>query len=224
MSQFIRNHVFHNIGLKLFSLFLAVLLWLAVAHDPMAEIAVNVPIEFHHVPENLEISSENIPQAQIRVRGPARLIRELAQTEIHPIIDLQGAAPGERTYDLTAKQIHLPQEAEVVQIVPTQYRVSFDLRAQREVEVRPRVIGTFAAGYRISQVVADPKSIVIVGPEKRVKAIDNAITDPVDASGVIGRATFTTNAYIADPMIRPMKPGPIHVTVVTEKSSRPGEP
>jgi diadenylate cyclase len=224
MRQFLRNHVFHNLGLKLFSLFLAVLLWLAVAHDPMAEVAINVPIEFHHVPENLEISSENIPQAQIRIRGPVRIIRELTETEIHPIIDLQGATTGERTYDLTSKEIHLPHDAEVVQIVPTQFRVSFDQRTQREVEVRPRVIGTFAAGYRISQVTADPKTITIVGPERRVKAIENAITDPVDASGVIGRATFTTHAYIADPMVRPVKSGVIHVTVVTEKSSRPGEP
>jgi diadenylate cyclase len=224
MRQFLRNRVFNNFGLKLFSLFLAVLLWLAVTHDPMAEVAVNVPIEFHHVPENLEISSENIPQAQIRVRGPARIIRELAQAEIHPIIDLQGAIPGERTYDLTAKEIRLPHNTEVVQIVPTQFRVSFDKRAQRDVEVRPRVIGTFAAGYRISQATAEPNSITIVGPEKRVKAIENAITDPVDASGVIGRATFTTNAYISDPMVRPAKPGAIRVTVTTEKSSRPGVP
>src|SRR4051812_22981246 len=104
----LRKHVFHNGGLKVFSLFLAVLLWLAVAHDPKAEIAVNVPIEFQHVPESLEISSETIPQAQIRVRGPARAIRELAQAEIHPVIDLTGVTPGERTFDLTVKQIQLP--------------------------------------------------------------------------------------------------------------------
>lgn len=220
----LRKYVFHNVGLKLFSLFIAVLLWLAVAHDPRAEIAVTVPIEFQHVPENLEISSEIIPQAQIRVRGPARTIRELAHSDIHPVIDLSGVTAGERTFDLSVKQIQLPHDAEVVQIVPTQFRVSFDRRAQREIEVRPRVIGTFAAGFRISHTSADPVTITIVGPEKRVNAIDSAITDPVDATGVIGRATFTTNAYIADPMVRPAKPGPIRVTVVTEKSSRPRVP
>jgi len=58
-----------------------------------------------------------------------------------------------------------------------------------------------------------------------VNAIESAITDPVDASGVIGRATFTTNAYIADPLVRVAKPAPIHVTVVTERhSGRAGVP
>lgn len=218
----LRRYVFHNFGIKVLSLVIAVLLWWAVARDPRVELAVTVPIEFHHVPPDLEISSEKIPQAEIRVRGPARMVRELSQADVHPIIDLEGATPGERTFDLTSREISLPHDVEVVQIVPTQFRVSFDRRTSREVEVRPRVIGTFASGFRISEAITDPKTITIIGPERRVEAIDNAITDPVDASGVMGRATFTTNAYIADPMVRVAKPGPIRVTVITEK--HPGKP
>jgi hypothetical protein len=61
---------------------------------------------------------------------------------------------------------------------------------------------------------------VIVGPEKRVDAIENALTDPVDATGVVGKATFTTHAYVNDPLVRVQKPGPIHVTVTTGKPSK----
>ena len=69
-------------------------------------------------------------------------------------------------------------------------------------------------------VTADPSQVTIVGPEKRVDAIENAVTDPVDATGVVGRATFTTHAYVPDPLVRVQKPGAIHVTVTTGKSSR----
>jgi len=225
MSHFWRRHVAHNFGLKLLALIIAVILWAVVTRDPMAEIAINVPIEFHHVPENLEISSEVIPQAQIRVRGPARVLRELAQTEIHPVIDLQGVSPGERTFDLTTKQIRLPREVQVVQVVPTQLRVSFDRRITREVEVKPRVTGTFASGFKILSASVEPNKITIVGPEHRVSLIDDAVTDPVDATGVMGSATFSTNVYIADPLVRPMNPGPVRVTVTTEKSlSKAGAP
>lgn len=221
----LRTWVLHNFWLKLLSLCIAILVWWGVARDPLAEIAVNVPIEFHHLPANLEISSDTIPQAQIRVRGPARMVRELSTSEIHPVIDLQAATPGERTFDLSARQMNLPRGLEVVQIVPTQFRVSLDTRAQRDVEVRPRVIGTFASGFRIREAVADPSTITIVGPEKRVRSIESANTDLVDATGVIGRATFTTNAYIADPLVRPAKPTVIRVTVITEKTtSRVGVP
>src|SRR5512146_778446 len=177
MITFLRRYVFHNFWLKLISLAAAVLLWMAVAREPIAEVAVTVPIEFTHVPENLEISSEKIPEAQIRVRGPGRQVRSLAQSEVHAVLDLAGARPGERTYDLAGQQIKVPRDIEVVQVVPTQLRLNFDRRASREVEVRPRVIGSFAAGYHISQVIADPPQVTIVGPQKRVDAIDTAITD-----------------------------------------------
>lgn len=237
--------LFSHWDLKLLSLAIAVAIWWGVARDPVIEIPLDVQIEFHNVPDNLEISSVNnpelvpanggfqpsngsselIPRAQVRLRGPARVIRELTRSTIHPVIDLKGATPGERTYDLSPDRIQLPREVEVTQIVPSQLHVTFDRRATREVEVRPRVIGSFATGYRISQAAAAPTTIRIVGPEHRVNAIESAITDPVDASGVIGRAVFTTRAYVSDPLVRPVGHEPIHVTVITEKtSSKSGAP
>jgi diadenylate cyclase len=213
------RHLFDHLLLKILALLIAVAMWWGVARDPVIEVGVNAPIEFHNIPENLEISTETIPQAQIRVRGPARILRELAQTEIHPSIDLQGATAVEQTFELNARQIRLPHEVEVVQIVPSVFRVQFDVRATKQVEVRPRVIGTFASGYRILQATAIPEHVTIAGPAKRVANIENAITDPVDASGVIGKATFTTHAYISDPLVRFVNPGPIRIVVTTEKSS-----
>lgn len=210
---------FKNIGLKLLSLLVAVAMWWGVARDPDVEVLINAPVEFHHVPENLEINSESLPNAQIRVRGPARVVRELLQSDVHPILDLQGATAGERTYDLTPRQIQLPHEVEVAQIIPAQLRVSFDRRASKEIEVRPRVIGTFASGYRISTTRVMPEKLTIVGPERRVRLIEHAVTDPVDASGVIGSATFTTHAYIADPLVRVQNPESIRVIVETERAS-----
>lgn len=220
MITFLRRYVLNNIGLKLLSLLIAVLLWMAFARNPVTEVAINVPIELQHVPDQLEISSEHIPQVQIRLRGPERLVQQLNPSQVHAAIDLAGARPGERTFDLAGNQISVPQGVEVVQVVPSQFRVSFDSRATRQVAVRPRVIGTFATGFRISEVVANPPEVTIVGPEKRVKEIENAITDPVDATGVVGRATFTTNVYVPDPLVRIARPGPIHVTVTTEKTGR----
>ena len=74
MINFFRRYVFNNLLLKIISLLAATLLWVAVAHDPMAEIAVNVPIEFLHVPERLEISSETIPDAQKQAGIRSRIL------------------------------------------------------------------------------------------------------------------------------------------------------
>ncbi|HEY4963005.1 MAG TPA: CdaR family protein [Terriglobales bacterium] len=220
LGNFFRKYVLKNLALKVASLAVAVLLWWVVGRDPTIAIPMTVPLEFHHAPDNLEMNSDYPLQAQITMRGPERLLRQITASEVHAVIDLQGAVPGERTFDLTPNQIHVPRNVEVMQVAPAQFHVSFDHSATRSVDVEPRIIGSLLSGYGITDVKADPAQIVIVGPEKRVDAIENALTDPVDATGVVGKATFTTHAYVNDPLVRVQKPGPIHVTVTTGKPSK----
>jgi YbbR domain-containing protein len=219
MTDFFRRYVRHNFGLKLVSLSFAVGLWLAVAHDPVAEVAVEVPIEFHNFPENLEISSEQIPRAQIRLRGPERLVRRMGPADVHAEIDLSGAKSGERTFDLTAQQIRKPYDLEVIQVVPSQFHLSFDTRVSRWVEIHPRVMGAFAPGYGIARIVVNPPEIMVTGPRKRVEAVEAAITDPVDVSGIMDKGTFPTHAYVPDPMVQVVDPTSIRVMVIMGKAS-----
>ena len=67
---------------------------------------------------------------------------------------------------------------------------------------------------------ASPSTVTIVGPERRVEAIKTAMTDPVDATGVVGEATFTTHAYVSDPLVRVRAPQPIQVTRYHRKDVR----
>ena len=219
MPGFVRRMFAQNIGLKLVSLLLAIGLWLVVARDPIAEVEMNVPVEFRNLPDNLEIDSASFTEAQIRVRGPERLIHRLQAADVHAEIDLASVRPGERTFDLTGRQVHVPQDLEVVQIVPGQFHLSFDNRTTRVVEVRPRVTGHFASGMRMARVIADPPTIMITGPQHRVQAVEAATTDPVDVSGAVTRASFVTQVYVPDPLIQVVHPTPIRVTVIMEGSA-----
>jgi diadenylate cyclase len=220
MREFFRNNVLHNLGLKVLALAISVGLWWVVSRDPMVESVVTAPIEFLHAPDNLLMTADSPFEVRVAVSGPERIVHKMDQSEINAVIDLAGVKPGERTFDLGPKQIHAPRGVKVERVLPSQIHIDFNPSATRTVEVRPRVIGTFVSGYGIADVTADPTTIVIEGPANRVSAIDMAITDPVDATGVLGRATFTTHAYVPDPLVRIQHPTPIHVTVTTGKSSR----
>ncbi|MGB7553313.1 MAG: CdaR family protein [Candidatus Korobacteraceae bacterium] len=220
LRNFFRKYVLKNLPLKLVSLAVAVLLWWVVGRDPVIEIPMTVPLEFHHAPDNLDMNSDSPLQAQITLRGPERLLRQINPSEVHAVIDLEGAIPGDRTFDLTPKQIRVPRNMEVMQVAPAQFHISFDHTATRSVDVEPRIIGTLLSGYSIADVEAEPSQVMITGPAKRVDAVENALTDPVDATGVVGKATFTTHAYVTDPLVRVQKPKPIHVTVTTGKSTK----
>src|SRR3984957_14299828 len=220
MISILRRWVLHNFWLKVLSLVLATGLWWWISPDQEpAEVAVRVPIEFQHVPPGLEISSVTIPDAQIRVRGPERLIREMRATDIHAELELGDAKPGERTYDLTAHQIRHQRDLTVVQVVPGQIHLSFDTRLTRQVEIHAKVTGEFTAGEKIGRVLVDPERITITGPQHHVEMVDAATTDPVDATGTKTTATFMTNVYVPDALVQVVQPTPVRVTVVMEKSA-----
>lgn len=225
MGKFLRKYVFKNMAFKLVSLAIAMLLWWAVGRDQVIEIPMTVPLEFLNAPPGLEINSNYPFEARVTLRGPQRLMQGLNPSAVHAVLDLQGAGPGERTFDLSRSQIHVPRDVKVEQIVPSQFQISFDRSATRTVPVQPRVIGTLLSGYGITHVSMDPATVTIVGPQRRVDAIQTAMTDPVDATGVVGRASFTTHVYVDDPLVHVHTPGAIQVTVDTAKTSeRAGQP
>jgi len=213
-----KRYVVHNFSLKFLSLLLATGLWFMIARDEQpAEVAIRAPIVFQHVPEKLEISTESIPEAQIRVRGPERTIRQLKVNEVQAEIDLTGVKSGERTFDLTSQQVRHPRDVEIKQIVPSQLRLAFDTRLTREVPVNPRVTGIFASGEEIVKKDCDPPRVTISGPRRHVERIDAATTDPIDATGTFGSAVFTTNVYVPDPLVQVEQATSIRVTVVVQK-------
>ncbi len=219
MISFFKRYVIHNFSLKFLSLMLATGLWFLIARDEQpAEVAIRAPIVFQHVPDQLEISTESIPEAQIRVRGPERMIRQLKTNEVQAEIDLTGVKSGERTFDLTSQQVRHPRDVEIKQVVPSQLHLAFDTRSTRQVEIRPRVTGNFATGEQIVKVDTDPPRITITGPRHHVEKIDAATTDPIDATGTLGSAVFTTNVYVSDPLVQVEQATSIRVTVVVQKT------
>lgn len=219
LYKFAKEHVVHNFGLKLLSLALAVGLWLALAGEPVSEVAVDVPITLENMPPNLEISSEHIPKPEVRLRGPERIVRMLQPSDAFAEIDLKDVRPGERTFDL---KIHRPRDLAVVQVVPSSVHLAFDVHVTKDIPVQPRVIGSFGDGFKIGGVQSQPASVQIAGPKQRVEAIESATTDPIDLTGKTGTTTFARQVYVSDPLVQVADPDPVRITVMVEKISSHG--
>lgn len=216
----LRRYVFHDAGLKLFSLIMATCLWAAVTQVHTEDVAWKSSIELHSLPQSLVISSVSPAEAKLWLSGPSRVLDHLGSNEVHVALDLSTAQPGEHTYSLGNSNVHVPEGVHVKQIEPAQVKLGLDMRETKEIEVRPRVVGRLASGFTITNVVADPPQIRVAGPAKRVDLVDAAVTDPVDATGLLSQRTFTANAYVSDPLVQVVNPEPVRVTVFVGKSSR----
>jgi YbbR domain-containing protein len=216
VGDFFQRHVFHNLTLKITSVLLASGLWLAISSSPPSEVSLNTAIIFRNLSPDLEISSENIPSVQVRVRGPERLVRRLQASSLRAELDLQGMKPGEHTFDLT-KAIGVPNALEVSHVVPSEIHLRFDVRSSRWVGVQPRVVGTFAAGYHLADVRSDPDKVEVIGPKQQLEAVSNATTDPIDVTGVLNSVTVSRPVYVSDPLLQVRSNNPVRVTVTIQK-------
>ncbi len=203
MKKLVQRYLLNNFGLKLISLAGAVALWMLMGAEPELETSVNVPIEFHNAPQDLEMVADQAWNVHLLVRGPSSRVRNLNRSDIAVVLDLLPVRqPGARTFTLDSSQILLPHDVRLVRAIPSQVRLVFERRLTREVRVLPRFTGVYPEGYEIASYTVEPPTIRVVGPESRVNLVDYVTTDPIDVSKLIGSASYPRNAYLDDPHLR----------------------
>jgi YbbR domain-containing protein len=207
-----------NAGWKLFSLMVALLLWLTYARDPEVGTFVSVPVEYRGMPEDLEISSDLVGSVSIDLRGPSAKIENFNAAKSAVVLDFSDIhKPGERTFQIDERNTNLPTGMRLVRAIPAQIRMQFERRTRQDVPVQVRFSGITPKGYQVARYEASPKELTIVGPASHVKKIEYAVTDPIDLAAVVGESEFRVNAFVGDPHVRFEKPAKISVKVSMEK-------
>jgi len=196
-----RQLLTQNLGWKLLSLLLAVVLWLAIAREPEVAASLSVPVEFKNMRDDLDIIGNLPDRVILEVRGPSgRLTRDNLST-VAAVLDLSDAQPGERTYNIRGRNLNLPAGVAFYRAVPSQLTLRFDQLAVKEEPVQPVFVNR-PASYRIASQEFSPAQGRIRGSEDRVQAINQVKTDPMDLSGVAGEQVFHTHLNVGDAQVR----------------------
>ncbi len=190
-----------QLGLKIVALLLGFSLWYAVAREQEAEFSLSIPIELRDLPEGLEVVEESVQEVEVRLRGPAEVLRRLTAQDVNVGVDLLDAEPGERLAYLTVKDVAAPFGARVARVTPTTVRIVLDRTVERSVEVIPRVVGSPAAGYELIDIDLSPQRIEVVGPSSRVEGLEQVTTEPISVDGL--REPFSRLVRVElDPLVR----------------------
>lgn len=210
-----------NFGLKLLSLAVAVLLWLATVGGGNITTAVAVPIQYRNLPRQLEIASELVDSAYVELRGSSDRLSGANLANALVVLDLAGQdQPGERTYSVLSDNVQLPPGVQFLRAIPSQIRLRLEPRVVRESTVIVRYAPGVPDGWSIANQVVTPGTVKVVGPESHVQAQDRIQTDPIQLVGMPGEQTFRVHPYTADPLVR-LERSDLTITVkVTLERSR----
>ena len=207
-----------NLGWKLMSLAIAILLWIAVAREPELAADISVPIEYKNIPEDQDISSGAPERVHIEIRGPSgRLTREYL-SDLAVVLDLSDVRTGERTMTIRGQNVTLPAGVEFYRAVPSQVTLRLDRLMARDVKVIPRYSKSPPEGYRIRDYQVDPAKVRIRGPEDHLSQIQQVMTDPIDLSAVVSQKEFRVHVNVGDPQVRIESQTLVTVRVQLDKS------
>ena len=192
-----------NLGWKLLSVLLALLLWIVIAREPELATSISVPILFRNIPNDLDISSGIIDRAHVEVRGPARRLSPDSLSLAAVILDLSGVQPGERTFTIDDSNVRrLPIGVAFYRAVPSQVSLRFERLLSRDVIVDPVYSKPPPDGYGVVKYWFSPARVRIRGPEGHVQRIDHVTCDPIDLSGVVSQTQIPVHARVGDAQVK----------------------
>lgn len=194
--------VTRNLGWKLGSLLLAVLLWFAMVGAPEAVTTHSAPILYRNLSQELLIGQDAVDSVRLELRGPSGRLSSAALSDLAVELDLgEIKSPGERTFTLSDSDLRLPDGVTFIRAIPSQLRLRFARRATKDVPVEVRFSALPPPGFSIVHQQVTPEKVRVAGPEYRVNAIRLAQTDAIDLSGATTDQTIRVNTFIADPQV-----------------------
>ena len=203
----------YNWPLKIVSLVLAAMLWMAVANEASSEIGLEVPLEYRNIPPQLEITGDMTNTVQVRLRGSSNVIKEITAKDVSTTIDLGKMVAGEKIVPLSPQNVQAPFGAEVIRVNPSSVRFNLERTITKKVPVMPTIVGLPTDSYEAGKVTVNPSVVEIEGPESRVNTILSIATVPIRLDRKQTRVEQTVDLDVPDPQIRLQHPSPVSVKV-----------
>lgn len=202
-----------HVGLKAVSIALAFLLWLVVSGEQTVERSFRIPLEFSNLPPELEIVGDPPDVVDVRVRGSSGLVSRTGATDLSAVIDLQAGKAGRRLFPLIGNQVRTPFGLEVVQVTPSTVAVTLEPSSSKVVPIVPGVDGDPEAGFVVSTVSVDPPTVELIGPASALRAVNEAVTEPVSVAGLSAPMTEEVTVGPPNAVVRLAKPMRARVSV-----------
>jgi YbbR domain-containing protein len=174
--------VTNNVGVKIISIVIAIVLWGVVLGSRNVEVTKEIPLEIITSPDI--VAANEVPdKIAFRLSGPKAFLRGILDRREDPIrVNLTGAKPTLVTYRFFSDNIRVPIGVKVLSINPTAILVKLEYLKRKDVPVRLELRGSPPEGFRVVRAEIKPEVVRIKGAESRVDAITEVSTIPIDVS------------------------------------------
>lgn len=181
----------HNLGLKLASIAIGVVIYLHVYTDQVHDGQFWLPIALVRQPDSLAVVGEPPGRALVLLRGRGKELIKLKWRSPEIEVDLSAARRGRFYHSVSTADVRMPgvSDAEVIAVIePRLLALEFDRVTARSVPVAVRFAGAPPPGYALRGYQVAPRAVMLRGPSRFLPGPDSLLVGPVDVRGFRGAA------------------------------------
>ncbi len=180
-GQKVRKKLLNNLGLKLVSVFLAVVIWFAVVmisnpKDSVTFSGINVNLVNTDLLDSegkLYEVQDNSDKVRVTVEAPRKVINQLRSSDIIAEADVSRLTEV-NTIAINCSLLNNAVEISSITSNPDVVRLKVEDKASKWVNVKRNTVGEVAEGYMVYGSVSDQTRMEISGPESVISQVDHA--------------------------------------------------
>lgn len=164
-----------NLGTLFLAFILSITAWVAAVstEDPLQEQIYSepVPIEYRDLQEGLTFIGDLPQQAEVTIRAPSSVWRNLSQQDLRIFADLSNLEAGVHRVGIDG---HVDRRAtELTDISPDSVSVTIEPLTTKQVDIRVILTGEPGADYAAEEPVLENEQITLYGPRSAVDEIES---------------------------------------------------
>ena len=227
MKILLRNLVFKNWGLKLFSLLLALILWITLIppEKMFSEKTLTISLVTHNLSQDMELVRKPPATIDVTIRAPNRYINQITAANVVAELNLENASLVQEDYTLNESMISMPAGVRATVIRFTPHTVNLKLEKSIEVmlDVEPDILGDPIEGLKVDKIEVDPAQVPIRGAESKVREDYKVRTSPIDISSLMQTTELEADLILPSPDLRfatPLTKVKVTIFIVEEEPAR----
>jgi diadenylate cyclase len=189
--------VTERLGLKMSSIFVACMAWLAVIYQPGKVLrTLEIPVESAILGQDMVVEKIVPEKVSVTFLGMAGSINLMEPSKVRIQLPLDTLTEGDHRISLKPDHIDHPANVSVFEIKPGFVSAKVLKFAEREIEIQPRLRGSIDDRYQIRSVDVSPSSVraMVLNPNESERA--RITTTAVDIEGLSATKTFEANLEI----------------------------
>ena len=183
----LKRFLSENVGLKISSLLLAIVLELyLIGPDNLTDRTMMIRIEVDGLPSNVVITAPPGGAkglfAEVRVSGPRNLVQSINPTQYRFKVSLPQPVPDSYRATLGGSELRLDSRLQVVAIHPPSVELKLEPLERRELLVVVEKANEIPKGYTLKSIKIKPETIFARGPKSELQGLNIIRTEALDMS------------------------------------------